>query len=273
MRELIAAILSIIILAFIAVFSAEIFYKLFIEADNNFTNSASAAFLGAFLAFIFVRIGDFFKSYSDRTSKSYNALIKLEHTLNGLLTSLDDNVYIIETFENIYKNYIEKANNTHVFLWANKLHPVTRIDELILELLNINLINELFALNIHLRKLNDSMDTINCAYIESKEALISKNIDAENYLTNLENVHKNLLDIKQFLLSYIEETVQALASVRVLAKQRPLIGSILRKLPGNKYGSNFNTLRSEELIKLRKEMETTKNDSQVKINKALNQKP
>lgn len=271
MRELIATVLFIIILAFIAVFSAEIFHKLFIEVDNNFASSASAAFLGAFLAFIFVRMGDFFKSYADRTTKNYSALIKLEHALNGLLTSLDDNVYIIKTFENIYKNYSENANNTHVFLWANKLHPVTKIDELILELLNIDLINELFALNIHLRKLNDSIDTINSAYIESKEALISKNIDTENYLANLKNIHKNLIDIKRFLSSYIEETTQALASVRVLAKHRPLMGSILRRLPGNKYGNSFNALRSKEIIKLRNEMETIKNDSQVKINKTLNE--
>lgn len=138
MREKITAILFVVILAFLAVFSTEIFHKLFIVADDKFSDSASAAFLGAFLAFIFVRLSDFFKSYTDRTTKNHSALIKLEHTLNGLLTTLDDNIYVIETFERIYKTYSTNKERTHVFVWANKLHPVAKLDELILELLNID---------------------------------------------------------------------------------------------------------------------------------------
>jgi hypothetical protein len=94
-----------------------------------------------------VRVSDFFKSYSDRTTKNHSALIKLEHALNGLLNTLDDNIFVIETFETIYKTYTKKANQDHVFVWANRLHPVANLDELILELLNIDLINELFTIN------------------------------------------------------------------------------------------------------------------------------
>lgn len=272
MREKVAAILFILILAFLAVFSAEIFHKLFVEADDKFTDSASAAFLGAFLAFIFVRLGDFFKSYSDRTTKNHIALIKLEHALNGLLTTLDDNIYVIETFEKIYKAYTQSEKRTHVFVWANRLHPVARLDELILELLNIDLINELFTLNVHLRKLNESMDTINDAYAESKDAMIGGRIDPDNYLTNVKRIHKDLLDIKRFLSNSIEETIQALAAVRVLAKKRPLMGYLLRRIAGHKYGKAFSAKRSEEILKLRNELETVKSESQQRINEVLARK-
>ncbi|HFD31682.1 MAG TPA: hypothetical protein ENJ28_03055 [Gammaproteobacteria bacterium] len=272
MREKVAAILFIVILAFLAVFSAEIFHKIFIEADDKFTASASAAFLGAFLAFIFVRLGDFFKSYSDRTTKSHSALIKLEHTLNGLLTTLDDNIYVIETFEKIYKDYTENEKGTYVFVWANRLHPVAKLDELILELLNIDLINELFMLNVHLRKLNESMDTINDAYAESKDALIGGRIDPENYMANAKRIHTDLLDIKRFLMDSIEETTKSLAAVRVLARKRPLLGYLLRRIAGHKYGPTFNAKRSEEIVKLRHEMETVKSEGQERINEVLARK-
>lgn len=269
MREKAAAILFVVILAFLAVFSAEIFNRLFIEVDDKFSESASAAFLGAFLAYIFVRMGDFFKAYSDRTTKNHSALIKLEHTLNGLLTTLDDNIYVIETFEKFYKNYTENADQTHVFIWANRLHPVTRIDDLIIELLNVDLINELFTLNVHLRKLNESMDTINGAYVESKDALIGEKITSDNYLINVKRIHESLLDIKRFLSGSIEETIQALAAVRVLAKKRPLMGYLLRSIAGHKYGKAFNAKRTEEILMLRDELRETKSEGQEKINKVL----
>ena len=269
MREKIAAILFVVILAFLGVFSVDVFHKLFIEADEKFTESASAAFLGAFLAFIFVRVSDFFKSYSDRTTKNHSALIKLEHTLNGLFNTLDENIFVIETFETIYKTYTKKANQDHVFVWANRLHPVANLDELILELLNIDLINELFTINIHLRKLNESMDTINDAYAESKDALIGGKIDPENYLANVTRIHKDLLDIKRFISSSIEETTQALAAVRVLARKRPLMGYLLRRLAGHKYDKTFSSKRAAEIATIRTELENTKRESQDRISKVL----
>lgn len=271
MRGIIAAILFTIILAFLAVFSAEIFHKLFIEADGKFADSASAAFLGAFLAFMFVRMGDFFKSYSDRTTKNHTALIKVQHVLNGLLTTLDDNVFVIETFEKNFKFHTEKADQTQIFIWGNRLHPVTQIDEHILDLLNIDLINELFALNVHIRKLNESMDTMNDAYVEIKDALMNNRIDQDNYLDNVKKIHKQLLTIKKFLKSSIEETIQALAAVRVLSKKRPLIGYLLRIISGYKYGKTFDTKRTEEIGILRNELETTVGESQDRINTVLDE--
>lgn len=269
MREKVGAILFVIILAFLGVFSVDVFHKLFVEPNEKFSETAAAAFLGAFLAFVFVRVGDFFKSYSDRTTKNHSALIKLEHAFNGLLTTLDDNIFVIKEFDTIYETHTQHTNQGHVFVWANRLHPVAKLDELILELLNIDLINELFTLNVHLRKLNDSMDTINAAYAESKDALIGGKIDPENYLANVARIHRDLLDIKRFLSSSIEETTQALAAVRVLARNRPLMGYLLRRLAGHKYGKTFNSKRSAEVATLRTELENTKRESRDRINKVL----
>jgi hypothetical protein len=186
-----------------------------------------------------------------------------------LLGELDDNVYVIETFEELYDNNVKNQEHSRVFVWANRLTPVKVLDDLLIDLLNIDLINELFTLNVDLRKLNESMETINGAYKESKDALISKTIDAENYIENLTRIHKNLLEIKKFFLDSISETARALSAVRVLAKNRPLIGYLLKRLPSYKYGRKFKAKRENELKTLRREMNEIKKDSKSRIDAIL----
>jgi hypothetical protein len=270
MREKVAAIIFIIILAFIAVFSAEIFDKLFIDVNNKFSEAASGAFLGAFLAFLFVRLGDFFKSYSDRVTKGHSSLIKLEHTLNNLLGDLDDNVYIIDIFESNYQKHSELSPQDSVFLWGNRLSEVSLIGDLKLELLNIDLINELFVLDVYLRKLNDSINTVNSVYVESKDALLGGNIDKENYQQNLINVKSQLLDMKKFYVTNIDETKSALSAVRILARKRPLMSYVLRVLAGHKYGNKFEVLREAEINKLNAEISHGQEKGKERINNVMN---
>ncbi len=269
MREKASAILLVIVLAFIAVISAEVFNKLFIDVDNKFTESASGAFLGAFLAFVFVRFGDFFKSYSDRVTKGHGGLIKLEHLLNSLLGELDDNAYIIDVFEANYKKHAEQNSQNSVFLWGNRLSEVPLIGDVKLELLNIDLINELFILDVHLKKLNDSLNTVNDVYVESKDALLGGNIDKENYQHNLSNVRTQLQDMKKFIVTNIEETKSALAAVRLLARKRPLMGYVLRLLASHKYGNKFEAQRATEMNKLNAEIHHGQSKGTERIEKVM----
>jgi len=270
MREKFFAILFLAILVFIAVFCWQVFNMLFIQTSTQFSDAAVAAFFGAFLAFLFVRIGEFFKSFSERINKGHNALIKTEYLLNSLLGELDDNVYVIETFEKLYDKNVRNQAHSRVFVWANRLTPVKLLDEFVIDFLNIDLINELFTFNVRLRKLNESMETINGAYKESKEALISKSIDAENYIENLTRIRENLLHIKNFFNASIYETAQVLSAVRVLAKNRPLIGYLLKRIPSYKYSRKFNDQRENELKTLLHEMDEIKKNSKSRIDAILN---
>jgi len=271
MREKLAGILFLVILAYLTVFGAGILNLLFVEANEKFAESASGAFLGAFLAFVFVRTGDFFKAYSDRVTKNHTTLVRLEHALNGLLTTLDDNIFVIETFEGIYDKYKSGDGQKHAFVWANKLHPVATTHQLLPDLLNIDLVNELFHLNVGLRKLNESMETINGAYAESKEALISERIDIENYMTNVTRIRDDLLVMKKFLENAMEETVQSLAAIRILAKKRPLISYALLRLAGHKYSECFEDKRIDEVRQLKAEMEQIRAVSKKRIDKVVAQ--
>lgn len=117
MREKVSAILFLVILVFVAVFCWQVFNKLFIQTSTQFSNTAVAAFFGAFLAFLFIRIGEFFKSFSERINKGHNALTKAEYLLNSLLGELDDNVYVIETFEELYDNNVKNQEHSR-FLYG-----------------------------------------------------------------------------------------------------------------------------------------------------------
>lgn len=268
MRGKFATILFLVILVFLAVYMFEIFNKLFIESNSKFIESASAAFLGAFLAFIFVRIADFFTSYSDRITKGHSSLVKLQHLLNGLLTSLDDNIYIIECFEKNYATYSKKPLGNS-FIWANRLNQHELMDNLIVDLINIDLINELFSLNTHLKKLNSSIDTINQAYVESKTAFVNKQITEQNYRDNVANIHPAILDIKFFHQNAVMETTKALAATRILTRRKPLLGYIIPFASGPKFTSSFEKKREQELNSITKEIEKIKKLSKERIQSIL----
>ena len=186
MREKAAAILFVIILGFVGVVSFHVFNRLFIEADSTFIHTGASAFLGAFFAFIFVRVGDFFKSYSNRISKNHNSLVKLEYLLNTLIGRLDGNIHAIESFEEIYALTTKGIGQSQVFVWVSRLHPVTLYDDLLLDLTNIDLVNELFILNLRLRALNESMETINGTYVESKDCIDKSKKHARKLFEQLE---------------------------------------------------------------------------------------
>ena len=271
MKARFAVILFLILLGFVFAFAIQIFNKFLSEFDPLFSGTALAAFLGAFFAFLFVRMGDFLKAYSDRMSKSHNTLIKLEHRFNNLLDSLDGNIYIIKVFEEIYSQYENKSEKSNsVFIWANRLKPVGQLDDLVIGVTNIDLINELFTVDIRLRKLNESMETLNGAYLESKDALLRKDIDPENYMVNVKQIRKNLLELKKFIQTQINECLGSLSSVRVLARNRPLIGSLIRLMPGYKYNSRFESEKDLEIKKLKQEIEAAKKRGQERIDGVLN---
>jgi hypothetical protein len=116
-----------------------------------------------------------------------------------------------------------------------------------------------------LRKLNDTIETINGAYKESKDLLISKTIDPANYKENLSRIRENLLKIKKFFFASISETQQAQSAIRVLAKNRPLMGYLMKRLPSHKYGRRFEAKRKNELKIMLREMDEIKKEGKSKI--------
>ena len=113
------------------------------------------------------------------------------------------------------------------------------------------------------------METINDAYTETKDALISGKIDPNNYLDNLKRVRKDLIKLKGFLNSSYAEITESLAAIRVLSKQSPIMGYVLRKLSSHRYGKDFKDKRATELNNINNEINKAETEGQDRINNVL----
>ncbi len=268
MHRVASILLFVAIVAFVAGGMFILAMDLFIAVDELYSNAATGAFMGAFFAFLFVRIGEFWSSYSARIQKGHSALVQLELLLNSNLNVIGDNIYIIEDFEQLYADYANPTEKV-AFIWANRLQEIPLITEFISQPTNIDLINELFSLNTAYRKLNDSMSTTNLGYGETKAAFISKNMELDNYRLNMTRLRARLLEIRLFLKHEFENTIRVYSAARVLAKKRTLLGYIMHILPGRHYHNDFEGERASEMDKLRNEIAETRAKSQQEIEEAL----
>jgi len=254
----------IIIFSFLFSIGFIVFEKLFLAVESEYIKSAIGAFMGAFLAFIFVRIGDGFKLYHERKEKNHSALVKYQHYLNGALTEIDDNIFLIDTFEEIFS---PDANNTVV--WSNRLKTIPIDTSLIHNLLNIDLINEIFSLNIHLKKLNSSCETSNRSYDQVLSAFLDEKLSLEDYNRNVERIKKDILDIRKFLYEELNEIKHIFAVVRILGREQTFFSKIIKLFSNTKYTSKISNKVEDELEILESEIENIKKESQNRIDNVL----
>ncbi len=170
LKTTISWVLLIIILAFVFAIGFEIFSKIFVAVESEYIKGSVGAFMGAFFAFIFIRIDDGLRMYYNRKEKNHSALVKYQHYLNNLLTEQNDNVYIIDSFVNIFR-----PNNPNISVWGNRLKIMTIENNLIHDLLNIDLMNEIFGLNTNLIKANGSIESLNRSYDEIYSSFMAIN--------------------------------------------------------------------------------------------------
>jgi len=269
MKHKYASVLLLVALAaFVAGGMFTLAMNLFGAVDDRYSNAATGAFMGAFFAFLFVRLGEFWSAYSNRIAKGHSALVQLELLLNSNLGVIDDNIYVIDDFVELYNKY-ESPSAPAAFVWANRLVEIPMVGDLVSQPTNIDLINELFSLNTGYRKLNDSMITTNMGYAETKAAFISKNMDADNYQLNLARLRDRLIEIKLFLKHEFDRTIRVYSAARVLAKRRTVLGYVMHLLPGRNYSKNFEALRTQEEQKLLGEITESRRKSQKEIDDAL----
>lgn len=220
-----------------------------------------SAFTGAFFAFLFLRLAEFFSKIYERQVKHYNALILLETQLNELGGIVHDNIYLIPFF----RNAITSGN-----IYFSKLSqlPIDRSHYLTLH--DIELINELFSFNYQLRKLNDDIESLADGYADIKNAYIQHHIEKQDYLVNAQISAEHLTALEAFLGDIENRTVQLMAKVRLMAKRDVPLGTRLVRFFIHTSGAKFITKEiAEETRKLQKEIEETKTQSQKEIEEVI----
>ncbi len=228
---------------------------------DNFNQSiiiqAFASFSGAFFAYVFLRLAEFFSAVRKRELQHYNSLVALDSELNEVEGVLYDNLYLIPEFVRVITSGNIYFNNLHE-MPINKSHYENLSD--------LDLLNRLFSYNYDLRKLNDDIRTTSSGYRDIKDALIQKHISPENYKLNTYELAKNLILLKAFLEGQEEKTLNLLARVRIHLRKNLPFSTRLQRLFVPVSDQGFNDVEVEkEVSKLRKEIEETKSKSKEEI--------
>lgn len=249
------------IAAFIFVFGVFIFDKIFIQTDLDYINNAIGAFMGAFFAFLFIRISEVFTKIYERKKRHNDALVKLEYIYNEYLNIISDNIFIIDDFIGISQDAIQK---NQPFIYFNNLHQFPINKEIILDLYNIDLINEVFSFNSNINKINDSIDAVNRAYAEIKNIFIQKQIDYKTYEINVNMLIKKFQEIKKFLVALTEEDKEVIAMIRILLERKPLLIHLKEY-----FSDKLKKQIPEEIKKIEKEINTVETKDKKRINEIL----
>ena len=238
----------------------KVFFQLNDWQIELFTQSF-AAFFGAFFAYLFLRIGDFFSKVYERQVKHFNSLVILETQLNELGGIVHDNLYVIPDFRRV----ITSGN-----VYFNNLHSLPYDKSHYEKLYDLDLINELFSYNYQLRKLNDDIETLTNGYGELKNALIQGSLNHESYILNVQNIAHHLITLEVFLKDIEEKNVRLQARITVQMRRDIPLGTRLLQIFAHSDGSKLNKKEIEKQeAKLRSELKESSEKSQKEIDEAV----
>jgi hypothetical protein len=253
-----------IIFGFIATVSF-LFFKALFGSDAGLKDDLTAAFMGAFFAFLFVRLGEGLTLIYKRKTLSRNSMVRLQHHFNDCLNILNDNIFVIDTFFDVFKGYDTKQQHGRVF--ANRLQIIPIEKALVVDLNNLDFINEVFTLQVDIQKLNDSMNMSNRMIEGITEAFLGGRINLKNYVENIDHIRPQMEELKKFLSATMEDVIKALASSKLLLKNEPILSTIIRLSTSTHYSSSHKKRIPDEVARLKEEIEALSIESEERINK------
>lgn len=220
-------------------------------------------FFGAFFAFMFVRVGDAIKRYYDRRFKNHDCLVHLEHYLNDVASRIDDNIYLADGFINVVAPSVIEGGIIKAS--GNRLTSIPFDRELLLGLTNLDLINDLFAFQVNVRKVNDSAETLARQYDRAISYLAGSNKDVIEYRLNAERALEGMRFLRVGLSQAYDEALVLLAKIRLLARDLPFLAWLMRLFTRTRYSRDFEKKVQVERERLREEMEQSKLTSGQRI--------
>ncbi len=134
----------------------------------------------------------------------------MEYRLNGHLAVMNDDVYLIDHFRGV-------VSKGHIHYSLPRTLGIQ--DPEYRDLLNLEVINDYFALNETLRKVNDDLENILNAYRKLADLYVSRTIPSQEYLTNALLLAARLEAIARALRAKNEDVRRLLAKSRALARK------------------------------------------------------
>ncbi|MFH0972828.1 MAG: hypothetical protein V1768_02435 [Patescibacteria group bacterium] len=264
-KTILLSALYLVIFGFLLAFFIKIFDKIFFQEEADYINNSVGAFMGAFFAFLFIRIGDISTKIYERNKLHHNTLVKIELLFNNYQNIINDNIFIIDKFIEIAEKCISQ---NQPFVYYNKLHQFPAHKELLLDLRNIDLINEIFTFQIDIDKMNSSMQTATDLYSSMSQALTSGAMNVGAYNVNIKDLIKKYKVLKAYLKALENDNIKIVATIRILLEQKTFSNYFI-SLPAQRYPKNLKEKVDKEIKKVHGEIEVIREQSQKRINEIL----
>lgn len=223
-------------------------------------------FAGAFFAYLFVRFGDALKKIYDRKESNHTALVKLQHYFNDCLNTTGDNIFIVDDCASTLTD--ERLASAAIPIYMNSFHQYEINRDVIVKLTNVDFLNEVYSLNVTLRKINDTLATIDRSYSQLRDSLLSKNIDLTTYKVNTRQYRDRCIEIKGFLLQLKDDLTKLFASTNLLLKDQPFLVRVILATVRTTYPRDFESNLKTEQARVSAEMESIAQASREKISRA-----
>lgn len=243
-----------------------VFWDAWKATDLEAFRALVGAFAGAFFAYIFVRFGDAMKKVYDRKEKNHTSLVRLQHYFNDCLNTTSDNLYIASDCIDVFNDDRLQSGNHPIYM--NVFHPYTINAELIIGLTNLDLINEIASLNTSLKKMNETLATIDRAYGQIRDAFVSQTIAGADYLENALRTRDRCNQVRPFMNQINEDLIRLFAVAQLLMKDQPFFVRVTQTLVRTKYPKNFQTLLERETTEVKVGMEAIALASKKRIREA-----
>jgi hypothetical protein len=262
----IAIVLLAAVISVVAASGTWVFWEAWRGSDKEVFRALLGGFTGAFFAFLFVRVGEGLKRVYERKEKHYDALVRLQHYFNDCLNTTADNIFIVDTFLSVFSD--ERIERGERSAFINRFHEYVVNGDLVVALVNLDFVNEVYSLNVGLRKMNDSLITIDRAYAQFLDAFIGKKISPEEYLLNVRNTRDRHAEVRKFLVQTKTDLTRCLATARLLCTDVPILINVIRILTRSKYPQNFPIRLDAEISKVQSEMDKIADESRNQIQSA-----
>lgn len=222
------------------------------------------AFAGAFFAYLFVRFVDAMNKIYDRKEKNHTSIVRLQHYFNDCLNTTSDNLFIANNCIDVFS---ETNLNSGYPVYMNVFHEYPINTELVINLTNIDFLNEVYSLNVSLKKLNSSLASVDRAYGQVRDGFVSKTIDVQSYLENARRTRERCKELIAFLTQQQFDLVKLFATTNLLLKNPPFLTRVMLILVRNNYPKDFNPTLDVEIKRVQAEIEGIAKADEERIRK------
>jgi hypothetical protein len=226
--------------------------NLVVNQSPTYVQGLVGAFMGAFFAFLFIRLGETLTRIGRRRLEHHNALVDLEHSLNDAMNLYQENIQLTGGAILRCDLLASEAPFPAILPFVYSKFAVQK--EALPRLTNIGLTNEVFGLNVDMRRINATVDVFQEGMARLEAWAADGKLGQEHYREAPGMLRGELADFQKVLAAGFDRTVNALALVRLLSRNRPLFLRLMALLTKSRLSSRQIAMKDAEVAKIHEEI-------------------